>query len=94
MSHRSLQDRAWGNIMRMSSFWGYFEESAIQEESDISLELQTQTRQREEPDQDTNNSFYRAIPSTKILFTKTLTEQREENDQDSGHFEYATFPFE
>lgn len=98
--------------MAMSSFWGYFEENAVQEKSDINLGVQTQTRAREEndqrviaqttstftatreePDQDTNNNVYRAIPTTKIIFTKTLTEQREENDQDSGHFKYSTFPF-
>lgn len=79
--------------MKMTSFWGHFEEDSLPEKDESCLIGQTQTRQREEPDQDSETDSYRAIPFAIISGTKTLTKQREEVDQDSTQAKYSVFGF-
>jgi len=65
--------------MKMSGFWGNFEEDAGLTDNNQTLQCQTQTRQREEPDQ-RNDEL--------TLATQTRTFTREEPDQDVGGGQY------
>lgn len=69
--------------MKTLGFWRHFEEVALEESLESSLDYGTQTRQREEPDQ--RNSFV-------LMGTKTLTETREEPDQDKSNEQFCAIP--
>lgn len=77
--------------MKMSGFWGYFEEDSISINDNQTLLCQTQTRHGEEPDQGIGGEQYSAISNQCIFEMQTLTEQREEPDQDIAQSKYMTF---
>jgi hypothetical protein len=69
--------------MKPLSFWGHFEETALETSFNSSNVSSTQTRQREEPDQ--RNVYVSAG-------TLTETRTREEADQDVGNKHYCAIP--
>jgi hypothetical protein len=74
------------------SFWRHFEEPTLKASLDSSNISATNTRQREEPDQDTGNKQYCAIPTRIFCGTETQTFAREEPDQDIENKQYCAIP--